>query len=301
MPRLEGARILVTGDQGFLGNAIATRLETLGARVVGTDRVLPEKRGRDGLQIDLAHRDQVQRLSDRGPYAAVVHCAAALPGEVPAADLLAANLSMTQHLMQWWGEARIPNLVFISGCNVYGRSTVACDETSLPAPADLYALSKLACEHLVRIAAASVASRACILRVSAPYGPRLGRETVIKLFITLAARREPITLLGSGSRTQDFVFEEDVAQACSLALTHDAEGTFNISGDGPVTMRELAETVLHVFDAHPETALQFGGVDPQERFRGHYPVAAATRAFGYRPQVELAEGIRRTAVAWGLL
>ncbi len=301
MPHLEGARILVTGDLGFIGGAIAARLEALGARVVGADRAPASEPDRDRVQVDLTHPEQVQRLNDRGPYAAVVHCAAVLPGGVLDPDLLAANLGMTQRLLQWWGEARIPSLVFISGCNVYGRSTAACDETSLPEPADLYALSKLACEHLARIQAASAAGRACVLRVSAPFGPRLRRETVVRRFITQAANRAPITLLGSGSRAQDFVYEEDVAEACCLALIRDAQGTFNVSGDRPVTMRELAETVLRLFGAETSTSLQLGGADPQESFRGHYPAAAAARAFGYRPQVDLAEGLRRSARAWGLL
>ena len=107
--------------------------------------------------------------------------------------------------------------------------------------------------------------------------------------------------MGSGSRSQDFVYEEDIAWAFTLAVLHCATGVFNISGNRSVSMCELGQTILRLFGVDPEVAIRVIGDDPQEAYRGRYPVVAATGAFGYRPQVTLEDGLRRTAQAWGLL
>lgn len=298
---LKDQSILVTGATGFLGGVIATYLKKQGARVIGTALSRRNQAGEWLVSLNLEDPTTLALLDTRGPYDAVIHCAALLPGKRPDLEVLIANQQMTYNLLEWSVSSNISNFYFASSCNVYGYSDQPCAEPVMPSPPNLYAVSKLACEQIIRIVANSGGIRACNLRISAPYGPGLRTETVVKRFLKQAAQGQPITLMGSGHRSQDFVYEEDVASAFSLALVHQASGTFNISGGQPVSMRELAETALRLFDRDYETSILFSGTDPQELYRGYFPISAAADAFHYYPKVSLEDGLRRSAQAWGLL
>ncbi len=301
MSDLQGRSILITGAGGFLGNVVMEHSKQMGARVVGTVRSPKGEGNQDLVTLDLEKAETLKILDETGPFEAVVHCAAELPGKRPDMDLLIANQRMTDNILQWALKAQLQHFVFASSCNIYGYSTMPCTEVTLPNPPMCYSISKLASEHLANMAGAAGSMPVCVLRISAPYGPHLRNETVIKRFIYQAAQQEKITLLGTGERSQDFVYEDDIAQAFVLALAHTATGTFNIAGDRSVNMRELARIVLEIFGLDHQRAIRVSGIDPQEKFRGCYPITAAAQAFGYRPQVLLEEGLRRTAKAWGFL
>jgi len=231
----------------------------------------------------------------------VVHCAAVLPGKKPDLELLIANQRMTFDLIEWTVRNNIPSFLFTSSCSVYGYSDKLCTESTLPAPPNLYAISKLACENIIQTVAMGTNTKVCIFRISAPYGPGLLNKTVIKHFLEQAAHGRLLTLMGNGSRSQDFVYEEDVARAFFLAISKGATGVFNIAGGNSVSMLELARTVLRLFDKDSEKNLSFSGIDPQESYRGRFSIQAGAKAFVYHPQVSLEEGLRRTAKTRGLL
>jgi len=143
-------------------------------------------------------------------------------------------------------------------------------------------------------------TRLCLLRISAPYGPDLVAETVVTRFLKQASQGLPLQLMGSGRRSQDFVYQEDVARAFALALQRRAVGLFNISGDRPVSMYELAETVLRIFGKLSSGNILTIGLDPQEFYHGWFPLQAAADSFGYRAEVSLEQGLLKTRETLGL-
>jgi len=289
--------ILVTGAAGFLGSVILSHLRKLGARAVGVARSSILSVPPPAVCIDLKDAKSVTLLNANGPYDSVVHCAAVLPGRAADFDLMIANITTTYNILEWALSAGVDHFCFASSCSVYGTQAKSCTEDTLPAPADCYGISKLSCEQMVR----ALFRKACLLRISAPYGPGLRTETVVKRFLMQAARNQTISLMGSGSREQHFVHEEDVAEAFSMALRNRTTGVFNVSGSYPVSMRDLAESVLRIFDRSGEDAIRCSGLDPQESYRGNFPFEAANKSFGYRPQVSLEVGLRLCARGWGLL
>lgn len=301
MSKLEGSSVLVTGAQGFLGSVIMNYLKQNGMRVKGTARKSSKNTFQDMIMVDLEEPKSQKLLEDAGPFDAVVHCAAVLPGNRHDQELLIANIKITENLLNWSNCTDVPYFVFASSCNIYGYQKKSCIETAMPDPPNRYAISKLACEHLLSITAKNHKMRICVLRISAPYGPDMKAETVIKRFIHQAAQKKPITIMGTGERSQEFVYQTDVARAFSKVLENSITGTYNISGAKPVSMLDLATTISEIFNLDPKTSITFTGIDPQEEYRGHYPIEAATNSFGYYPSVNLKEGLRRTAHAWGFI
>jgi len=303
MNPLAGMSVLITGANGFLGSAIGKELQRLKVRTVSAiwPSVSDVFDDGDAIAIDLRLPNACERLDDYGCFDAIVHCAALLPGVSSDIDVLISNQVMTYNLLEWGNRKQINHLIFASTCRVYGLQSQPCVETSPLLPPDVYAVSKISCEFLVKTMLADHAIPSCILRISAPYGPSSKAETVIRRFLLNSARGLPITLHGNGTRSQDFVYETDVAAAFCLALQSRAKGIYNLAGGASVSMRELAETALEIFGRDVERNMVFSGVDAQEEYRGNFPVDAAFHSFGYRPQTSIRDGLKYMAEAWGLL
>jgi nucleoside-diphosphate-sugar epimerase len=320
---LAGRRILVTGAGGFLGGVTAARLHEEGATVIaavrppsssapgstptaspapGSTRTAASAPGGiETVPLEMTDPDAYRALDARLPLHAVVHAAAVLPGARDEERVLLDNLAMTLYLGRWCRERGVPHLVHFSGCNLYGFPAHPCTEDTLPRPPSLYAVAKLACEHVLDAVAADSEMTVGHLRISAPYGPRQRAATVVLRFLEQAARGEPLTLMGSGGRSQAFIYEDDVAGATVRALTHRAQGVYNITGGESTSMARLAEAVAGLFGRDPGEMIRYSGVDPQEGFRGRYALDKAQTELGYAPETPLEAGLARMARQRGLL
>lgn len=293
-------RVLITGACGFIGGVVAADFEACGITVMR----LGSPRSSDmpsGICVNLLDSSEVRELDSLGHFDALVHCAAVLPGNVSDIDLLLQNQRMTYNLIDWAIRQRVGHVIFASTCRVYGTQAVACREDAPLKPPDMYTAGKVACEHIAFAMLQPHKIPCSSLRISAPYGPHAGAATVVRRFLEDSAAGIPLVVSGSGSRSQDFVFEADVAEAFRLALAKRAQGFYNISGNSSVSSYQLALEALRLFSRDPDDHLSFSGVDAQEHFRGCYPTDAALAAFGFRPRTELSDGLRKTAAAWGLL
>ena len=151
-----GKRALITGLSGFTGRYVAEELAAAGYTVFGT---LAHD---DGAAATAQHR--VLDLCDRAAVAAmvqevqpdvVVHLAAiAFVAHQDAEQMYRVNLLGTRHLLEALaGLDRRPQAVLLaSSANIYGNaSAAAIDEDMAPAPANDYAVSKLAMEYMARL------------------------------------------------------------------------------------------------------------------------------------------------------
>lgn len=140
---------LVTGLAGFTGRYVGEALEAAGYRVVGLRD--PES----GAPVNLLDRDGVRRVVDATAPQAVVHLAAiafVAHGDVDA--MYRVNVVGTRHLLEALAATpRQPRVVVLaSSANIYGNATEgALGEDQPPAPANDYAVSKLAMEYMARL------------------------------------------------------------------------------------------------------------------------------------------------------
>jgi dTDP-L-rhamnose 4-epimerase len=161
----------------------------------------------------------------------------------------------------------------------------------------VYGLTKVDQEKLVLLWGKQVGTPTVALRYSCTYGPRQSifnpYTGVIAIFCTRLLNNLPPVLYEDGEQTRDFSFVEDIARANLLAAESDRlDGmAVNVGSEKGVPIRKVAEIVSAALkiDIEPEARGEFR---PGE-MRHLTSDTAKIRAAGYKPKVELDEGIER--------
>lgn len=291
--------VWVTGAGGFLGAAVCRRLaqercdvqplvrSSDGGRPAPlSNRLLPPRYG----DLD----EDAPAILHRGPAPAmIVHCAARIPGSADpdeAEATAAANRRIDDNVFRAAAAAGA-GVVFASSGSVYGAGHgQTFVEDGSTAPAIPYAVAKLRSEEAGATLLTGLPFVA--LRISAPYGPGQSVSTVVRTFLTRALRGDDLLFHGSGSRMQDFVFVDDVADAVARCVVRRPRGVLNVASGRPVSMRELADTVVEATGA-TIAASASGEPDPQEGRTADYSIAAAVELLDWRPRTSLREGLCR--------
>jgi dTDP-L-rhamnose 4-epimerase len=175
---------------------------------------------------------------------------------------------------------------------------------SVPTPEDapvggetVYGLTKVDQEKLVLLWGKQVGIPTVALRYSCTYGPRQSMFNpytgVIAIFCTRLLNNLPPVLYEDGEQTRDFSFVDDIARANLLAAETDKLDGFAVNvGSGHGTpIREIAETISAALKIEIASVAR-GEFRPGE-MRHLTSDTTHIRAAGYKPEVDLAEGIER--------
>jgi dTDP-L-rhamnose 4-epimerase len=161
----------------------------------------------------------------------------------------------------------------------------------------VYGLTKVDQEKLVLLWGKQVGVPAVALRYSCTYGPRQSifnpYTGVIAIFCTRLLNNLSPVLYEDGLQTRDFSFVEDIARANLLAAETDKlDGlAVNVGGGKGVPIREVAQILSKALkiDIEPQARGEFR---PGE-MRHLTSDTTKIRSAGYKPQIELEEGIQR--------
>lgn len=289
-------RVLVTGGTGFLGSHLVAALRQRGYEVVCLVRrkIRWEDAGITCHFVDLELPEDLARcLKSESSCDAVVHFGAAMPDNAKdVSPYLAANVTATALLLEAAVDWQVKSIVFASGVTVVGTPSGALvREEDVGIPQHSYILSKKLAEDTCEFYRHTKTVMATSLRITSPYGPGMMPNRVLPRFVNAALSSREITLLGTGSRTQNFVHSSDVVQAVLLALETDKPGVYNVAGRSSVSMLDLARTVVSCVPDCNSKIIFADKPDPQEHIRWEVDGSKAERELGFKASVGLAEGI----------
>jgi dTDP-glucose 4,6-dehydratase len=133
-----------------------------------------------------------------------------------------------------------------------------------------------------------------IVRIFNTYGPKMrphdGRA--IPTFLRQALQDRPITVFGDGSQTRSFCYVDDLVRGIIALAESGYHEPVNIGNPNEFTLLELAREVIAVTDSNSEIVYEaLPTDDPQVR---QPDISLAKRLLGWEPQIQLAEGLRRT-------
>ena len=307
-------RALVTGAAGFIGSALVDRLLAEGHSVVGLDDL---SRGRlanldsarshdfDFLHADIVTAD-LDTLLTRARPEVVFHLAAQIDVRRSVADPefdATVNVVGAVRLADASRRAGVRKVVNTSsGGSIYGvRVNLPTGESEPVNPASPYAASKVAAEIFFNSFGNLYGIQCTHIAPSNVYGPRQdphGEAGVVAIFIQSMLAGEPTRIFGDGSNTRDYVYVDDVVDAMVRAagVVRNAE-RFNIGTSIMTSDRDL----------HTAVAEAVGGPDDPEYAPPRLGDIAAScldaskarAVLGWRPEVDLSEGLRRTVAHFG--
>jgi UDP-glucose 4-epimerase len=298
-------KIVVTGGAGFIGSHIVDAYIERGHEVhILDDLSTGQRRNLNPKavlhEVDIAD-PQAARLIEGIQPDLLSHQAAQMDVRHSVADPTfdaRVNILGFIHLLEGCKNSGVKKVIFASsGGAVYGEQDVfPAPEDHPTRPASPYGVSKRAGELYLSYYQQAFALPYIALRYANVYGPRQsakGEAGVVAIFLSLLLTGKPPVINGDGRQTRDYVYVGDVVAANVAALDSTFVGPVNI-GTGVETdvvtiFRELRQAVGSPIEA------RHGPAKPGEQRRSCVDGGLAAQVLNWRPQMILAEGLRRTA------
>ncbi|AQW67808.1 GDP-mannose 4,6-dehydratase [Pseudomonas parafulva] len=238
--QMASKRALVTGIHGFTGRYMAAELRANGYEVIGTGS--QPSAAPDYHQVDLADGPGLRALLAELQPDVIVHLAAiAFVGHGAADAFYQVNLIGTRNLLEAIAACgKAPECVLIaSSANVYGNvSEGMLDEHTPPAPANDYAVSKLAMEYMARL----WCDRLPIV-ITRPFnytGVGQAENFLLPKIVSHFQRKAPAIELGNLDVWRDFSDVRAVVRAYRGLIEARAVGqTVNVSSGITHSLREV--------------------------------------------------------------
>jgi nucleoside-diphosphate-sugar epimerase len=309
-----GKKVLITGGLGFIGSSLAIELVEKGAKITIIDALLegyggniynikPVEKRVKFINADIRNEKKIDSLV-RGQE--IIFNLAGTLSHIdsmtdPMTDLdinCRAQLSLLESVRKYDSKAKI---IFAGTRNQYGKAKyLPVDENHPQEPTDINGINSIAAEkyHLMYTNVYSIPTVS--LRMTNTYGPRHQmkhpRQGVLNWFIRQVIEGEKVRLFGDGRQVRDVNYVDDVVEALLMAGQSEKGWgeAYNLGGNA-VSLEDFVKMVIRVFGKGSYQTVNF----PSERkkieigdYRADY--SKMTKTYGWKPKVNLEEGIEKT-------
>lgn len=299
------ARIFVAGHRGLIGSAVVRRLSAVGAG----DLLL-----RDRTSLELTDSSAVDRFFEETRPSHVVLAAGRVGGIVEnqtyPADFMNVNLAIQLNVLKAAGRHGVRRLILFGSSCMYPRE---CHQpmsedlllTGRPEPTSLaYAISKLAGVQMCLAYNQQFNEKRFIPVIpNSAYGPNDNFDPKSGHVLSALIQRfhqarqtgaGTVVLWGTGMPRREFVYADDIADACLWLLSRDISGLelpVNIGVGVDYSIRELAGKIAEVVDYTGTIEWDAGKPDGAPR---KLLDSRRIRSLGWEPSVDFVDGLHRT-------
>ena len=301
MTALDGKSVFVSGHRGLVGSAVVRALEARDANILTATR----------SEMDLRDQQQVDDWFAKEKPDIVVHVAGTVGGihanNTRPVDFLYDNTLIHTTVLRAACQNGVQKLLYLGSSCIYPRDCPQPikEEYLLSGPLEptneAYAIAKisglLSCRAYRR-------QHGCNFISAMPtnlYGPfdnfDLQSSHVLpalmrKFHDAKSAGESTVTVWGTGSPMREFLFVDDLADACLfLVENYDSDDTINVGTGVDLTISELANTIKEV--VFPEAELVFDTSKPDGTPRKLLDVSRLHQ-LGWTHKTELRQGIEKT-------
>ncbi len=248
-------RVLVTGANGFIGQACVRELNFNGAEVFAIGRHRPEGI-LDFFSSDLLSTQDFYAVMLKAKPSHLLHLAwYAEHGKYWSSPLNQDWVRATQDLTKAFCASGGKHAVFAGTCAEYDWTAGECNEdlTSLK-PSSLYGAAKVEASRIAEAVCNEHGTRFSWGRIFQPFGPDENSERLVPALIDVfTGRRKPFGV--SANSVRDFIYSKDVARAFFALLTSDATGYFNIASGTPLRIEDVTIEIAKACGADPRIVL----------------------------------------------
>lgn len=247
---------LVTGAAGFVGSHLTDTLIEQGHTVTAVDNLLLGNKDfvnpkATFVESDIRDLETMKELC-KG-VDGIFHLAAdpRLPISIEdPRETHDVNVTGTLNMLIAAKENGVKKLVFSSTCALYeDGQELPLSESASTDPESPYGLHKKMGEQYCRVFYKLFGLHTVSLRYFNVYGPRKtaggGYPMVIPIFLDQQAKGQPMTIVGDGEQTRDYVHVSDVVRANMMAMESDIEdgSVFNIGSGNQQSVNAIAELI----------------------------------------------------------
>jgi NAD dependent epimerase/dehydratase len=314
-----GAKVLVTGADGFIGSHLTEALVKSGADVAAL--CLYNSFDNHGWIDDLPASTRTRLQTVRGDVRdtafmhrlievqdIVFHLAAliAIPHSYFAVQsYVETNVLGTLHVLEGARNSSVRRVIVTSTSEVYGTAlSLPIDEAHPLQAQSPYAATKIGADMLAAAFARSFTVPVVLLRPFNTFGPRQSERAIIPTIIRQALDPSCDALrLGDTSTVRDFTYVEDtVAAFLAIGRSPNVElgCPYNAGSGKSVSVAEVIEIVAELTDCRKPLQYEEARMrPPQSEVRAL--LADSSRLFantGWQPTITLREGLERTVEWW---
>lgn len=306
------ATYLVTGGAGFIGSSIAERLLKAGEKVrilddFSTGRRINVESLPGKVELFQGSICDAELVAKAMTGVEVVFHQAAIPSVVRSVEAPVPSMTVgvqgTTTVLDVARHQNVRRLVFAASSSAYGDTpTLPKVETMEPKPLSPYAVSKLTCEHLLRVFADLYGIETLSLRYFNVFGPRQDPKShyaaVIPKFILAALGNTPPTVFGDGEHTRDFCYIENAVDANLLGANASKKlkgEVVNIACGVRTSLNQLLALIGEIVGT--KVAANYSGPRAGDVKDSLADIGAARALIGYEPKVDVREGLVRTVRA----
>lgn len=309
--------VLVTGGAGFIGSNLCAALLADDAHVDCVDNLIT---GRiEAIQhLRASPRFRLLQMDVTDPaflpmsmstrYDEIYHLAC--PTGVPniktyGEEMLRTCSTGTERVLQI-ARAHYARVIYTSSAEVYGNPVIFPQgedyygNVNSVGPRSAYEEGKRYGEALTRLYSEKYCVDAKIVRIFNTFGPGMSPEDtrVMPRFLKRIRERQAITVYGDGKQTRTYLYIDDLIAGLQIIMARGRSGeVYNIGGEQQLSIVELIEMLRGL------TPMPF-----KVKFRPHFiedhsgrlPMTNKLRELGWRPRVDIATGLRRMLVSFGI-
>ena len=299
---LPSSRVFVAGHRGMVGSAIVRRLSADGYKDILTA---------SREELDLRDQSAVNRwfAENRPAYVFLVAgtVGGILANSTRPAEFIYDNMMIHATVVHASHLYPVEKLLYLGSSCIYPRNApqpIREDyllQGELEPTNEAYAVAKIAGITLCRAYRRQYGSNFVSAMPTNLYGPGdnfdLAGAHVVPALIRkfheakIQGSRE-VVVWGTGGSRREFLYVEDLADACVFIMNrYDESGHINVGTGEDLTVRELAETIGSI--VHPEATIVFDTTKPDGMPRKLLDVSRL-HALGWRHRTPLAEGLAST-------
>ncbi len=254
------------------------------------------------IKVDTADRASLDRVFDEKGFDIVCHLAAQAGVQyslVNPQSYVDSNITGFLNILENCRKHSIDKLVYASSSSVYGGNEKQpfSESDRTDSPVSMYAATKKSNELMAHVYHSVCGLRSVGLRFFTVYGPWGRPDMAYFKFVKKILAGEEIDVYNNGRMKRDFTYIDDIIEGISRILKAFSDNKkevrsdiYNIGRGRPEELGRFIEVIEEVLGVTARKRyLLFQAGDVEETFAD---VSSLEREFGYRPEINLEEGIR---------